>query len=308
MKTKETKIQRAIVVGSLISIAVLVSILIYNYRNQVESLYVKNIDLKTTLEKRDSLVNDLANTFQEIEQNLTFVRNRRGNMTISKNEGFNDQRKAMVADIKLMNEMLIESSKKIEELEKRLKESGLEIKSFRNKIAQLNKIIEEQNTNIKQLSEDLEQRNLMITERDTKITKLNSEIISKNDTIQAKSAIIEEKIYVITEKDNELNKAFFTSGTANQLVKNGVLIKEGGFLGIAKNKVISENFSENSFTQLDIRSISQLPINAKKAKLISVHPDNSYQMIEENDKIAYLKIENPEEFWKLTRFVIVETK
>ena len=193
-------------------------------------------------------------------------------------------------------------------VKKQLKESGLEIKSFRNKIAQLNKIIEEQKTNIKQLSEDLEQRNLMITERDTKITKLNSEIISKNDTIQAKSAIIEEKTYVITEKDNELNKAFFTSGTANQLVKNGVLIKEGGFLGLAKNKVIRDNINENSFTQLDIRNISQLPINAKKAKLISVHPDNSYQMIEENDKIAYLKIENPEEFWKLTRFVIVETK
>jgi uncharacterized coiled-coil protein SlyX len=182
------------------------------------------------------------------------------------------------------------------------------MKAFKNKIVQLNIMIAEQDNNIRQLRAEIEQRDFKISGMDNTITKLHGDIASKDDSIKSKSQVIAEKSQAITEKENEMNKAWIVAGTYDQLVDKGVLTKEGGFLGMSKNVAIRDNLNESGFTKLDIRNIVQFPLNTKKAKLISEHPNHSYRLVEENDKIAYLEIENPEEFWKLTKYVIIETK
>jgi DNA repair exonuclease SbcCD ATPase subunit len=269
---------------------------------------MQNVGLNETIELRDSLVNEMTSTFEQIEENLSFVRNKRDQMILKPQEGQENQKEMLVADIKLMNEMLEESSKKIEELDKKLKNSGFEIKSFKNKIAQLNKSIEEQNNSIQQLRAEIEQRDYKISEMDSQIASLQTDIAEKEDSLFSKSQAIANKSQTIVEKENEINKAFVAVGTHDQLIKNGVLTKEGGFLGIGKNIVIRDDLNQDYFTKLDIRNTNQFPLNSKKVKLISEHPVNSYTLVEENDKIAYLEIENPDEFWKLTKYVIVETK
>src|SRR5690606_23582766 len=107
----------------------------------------------------------------------------------------------------------------------------------------------------------------------------------------------------------ELNKAYWVQGTFKELKENEVLEKEGGFLGfIGKNKTIKKNLNVESFTELDIRETEIIPLNAKKVEMISEHSDNSYRLIYQDDLVSYLKIENPEEFWKLTRFAVIEVK
>lgn len=124
----------------------------------------------------------------------------------------------LVADVKLMNEILEESSIKIDELDKKLKSSGFEIKSFKNKIAKLNLMITEQDNNIQLLRTEIEQRDYKIAEMDVKLAKLQVDIASKVDSIVTKSQIIAEKSQTIVERENEMNKAFFVAGTYEQLV------------------------------------------------------------------------------------------
>jgi peptidoglycan hydrolase CwlO-like protein len=308
METERKSVIIGITVVLLVLVALATGLIIFKDKAQIEQLYQQNEKLSSTIEVRDSLVNEMTNTFDEIEQNLTFVRNKRDQMISVPQEGGQNSKEILVADIKLMNEMLEESSKKIEELDKKLSASGVQIKSFKNKIAQFTKNIEEQDNLIQQLKAELEDRDYKISQMDRTIVELRGDIAVKDDSIQTKSQVIAEKSRTITEKENQLNKAYFVAGTVNQLVQNGVLDKEGGLLGIGKNKTISDNLNESYFTQLDIRNANQIPINKKKAKLISEHPNNSYRLVEENDKIAYLEIENPEEFWKITKYAIVETK
>ncbi len=307
----ETKV-KTIVSWSTLAVLVLVvligGVVLVNDKNQIESLNQENRNLNAVIETRDSLVNDMAGTFDEIEQNLTFIKEKRGQLVLAQKEGNKSRKETLVADIKLMNEMLAESSKKIEDLEKKLKSSGIDIKSYKNKIAQLTKTIGEQDESIKQLQAELDQRDFTIAEKDVQLAKLNEDILSKKDSLLKKSEIIAEKSQVIVEKENEMNKAYFAAGTHRELIEKGVLTKEGGFLGIGKNVSIKDDLNERYFTQLDIRNTNQFPLNAKKAKLITEHPANSYKLVEENDKIAYLEIENPREFWKLSKYVIVETK
>lgn len=308
MRTEKQTVVAGVSALFLLLVIVIAGIIILKDKTQIEQLNQQNSNLNTTIEVRDSLVNEMTSTFDEIEQNLTFVRNKRAQMVVVPQEGVENQKEILVADIKLMNEMLEESSIKIDELDKKLKASGIDIKSFKNKIAQLNKSVMEQDNNIQQLRTEVEQRDYKIAEMDVQIVQLKSDIASKEDSIETKSQIIAEKSQTIVEKENEMNTAFFVAGTYDELVNKGVLTKEGGFLGIAKNVTIRDDVKESNFTRLDMRNASQFPINTKKAKLVSEHPDNSYRLVEQNDKIAYLEIENPREFWKLTKYVIVETK
>jgi hypothetical protein len=308
METDRKTILNGVAAVLLLLVVVIAGVIILNKKGEIETLNQQNADLHETIELRDSLVNDMTSTFQQIEENLTFVRNKRDQMVLKPQEGQRNQKQMLVDDIKLMNEMLAESSAKIEELDKKLKNSGFEIKSFRNKIAQLTKSIEEQDNSIQQMRAEIEQRDYKISEMGNQLVALQTDIAAKEDSLVSKSQVIADKSQTIVERENEINKAYVAVGTHDQLLKNGVLTKEGGFLGIGKSLVINDNLNQDYFTKLDIRNTNQFPINSKKVKLISEHPANSYTLVEQNDKIAYLEIENPDEFWKLTKYVIVETK
>ena len=188
MKTERKTVLAGISGLLILLVIVIAGMVILKNKTQIEQLNQQNSNLTTTIEVRDSLVNEMTRTFDEIEQNLTFVRNKRAEMVTIPQEGVKNQKEILVADVKLMNEMLEESSIKIDELDKKLKSSGIEIKSFKNKIVQLNKMITEQDNNIQQLRTEIEQRDYKIAEMDVKLVKLQSDIASKDDSIVIKSS------------------------------------------------------------------------------------------------------------------------
>jgi len=127
------------------------------------------------------------------------------------------------------------------------------------------------------------------------------QIAQQTDTLQVKEQLIEEKT-------NELNKGYVAFGTFKELAANGVVTKDGGFLGIGKHVSLQNNLDEAYFTQLDIRDTKTIPLFTNKATIISEHPDSSYTFIEEDGVIAYLEIENPDEFWKISKYAVIELK
>ena len=60
--------------------------------------------------------------------------------------------------------------------------------------------------------------------------------------------------------------------------------------------------------QTDVRDLHRIPVQAKKAVLVTDHPASSYEMVKEDDMIAYLEIKDPEAFWKLSKYAVVEVK
>jgi hypothetical protein len=109
--------------------------------------------------------------------------------------------------------------------------------------------------------------------------------------------------------DEQLHKAYWTFGTFKELKENGVVAREGGILGIlGTNKTLNKELNHNYFTELDIRSTQTIPLYAKKAEVISEHSDSSYRFVYQDDLIAYLEIEDPNEFWKLTKYAVIEVK
>ncbi|WP_321368759.1 hypothetical protein [uncultured Draconibacterium sp.] len=299
------KIQNAISIGLVVIIVVAALVGISTYtekKTEIIDLQTQNANINQDLQERDSMVNELVGAFDEIEQNLKYIKEKRQVLSIeSQKEGNYDKKKAIVEDIALMNEMLEKSSEHIEDLEKKLKNSGFQISSFKKKIDALNQNIEEQNIQIVALQKQIEERDVMLADMSQKIDTMEIQIAQANDSLMQKQLVIDEKTY-------QLNKGFIAYGTYKELEENGVLTKDGGFLGLGKHITLKKNLDQDYFTELNIRDTKSIPLFSNKATVISEHPDSSYSFVEQDGVIAYLNIDNPDEFWKISKYAVIEIK
>jgi|WetSurMetagenome_2_1015567.scaffolds.fasta_scaffold11725_3 hypothetical protein len=285
-----------------IVLIVIIGVLIVNRKEaRIDQLSSQTQNLGEVIAKRDSILNDLFTTFSEIESSLTYIKQKRGQLEIQQQEGVTNQKESILSDIKLLDLMLENNNQKIVELDKKLRKSGIQLESLNKRILELTQNIEVQNSEITKLKQTIEDRNLQIAELNTKVDGLVSEVGLKDKTLSEKSEII-------TRQDKELNKGFLTFGTFKELKENGVLTKEGGFLGIGRNKSLRGNLKDDSFIKLDIRETREIPLFSKKASFITEHPDSSYHFVSDKGLITYLEIEKPEEFWKYSKYAVIETR
>lgn len=292
-----------IIVASLILLAVVGGgAYVLNQKNdQIQTLVMEKNSLNQSIQMKDSLVNDMENTFAEIESNMTFIKEKRSQIATLQSEGGKNKKQLIAEDVKLMNTMLEESSKKIADLEAKLKKSGLNLKSYEKRLQALNETIEKQNTEIAELKKTVDTQNASLAEFDTRVKKLNSDIQQQTDTINYKQN-------VIVDRTNKLNTAYYTLGNFKKLKEEGIVSREGSLLGVGGSKAIQENFDSKYFTEVDIRQTKTIPLNVKKAVVISEHPTSSYKLVEENGQIAYLQIENPAEFWRISKYAVIQVK
>ncbi len=292
-----------IIVAFLILISLIGGgVYVYNQKqDEIKTLTMEKSDLNQTIQKRDSIVNDMEGTFAEIESNMSFIREKRSQIATLQTEGGKNKKQLIAEDVKLMNTMLEESSKKIADLEAKLRKSGMNIKSYEKRLQALNETIEAQNTEIAGLKNEIEGKNANIAELGTKVQDLNSNIQQQADTINYKQK-------VIVDKTDKLNTAHFALGTFKKLKEEGIVSREGAVLGVGGGKAIQGNFDTKYFTDVDIRQTKTIPLNVKKAVVISEHPSSSYKLVEENGQIAYLQIEDPAEFWRISKYAVIQVK
>ena len=65
------------------------------------------------------------------------------------------------------------------------------------------------------------------------------------------------------------------------------------------------------FTTIDRTKTNIVPIHQKKPQVVSKHPANSYEIVmDDTDKsvAAYLRITDPAQFWKYTKYLVITTR
>ncbi|MEN8116828.1 MAG: hypothetical protein ABFS16_07600 [Bacteroidota bacterium] len=304
----KTKVITLIVAVLAVAAIILSGVIVNSSRQEVNQLNSKKVELENNLTERDSLVNEFISAFDTIEHSLTFINERRSQLILENTETNPSRQEAIISDIKMMNTMLEESSNKIEELEKKLKSSGIQLRSFRNKIARMNKNIEQQNQQIDELKYQVEKQNEELAMVASQKDSLQNEVFSIQDSVILKEEIIQQKEEIIDLQISEINKGYLAYGTVTELIENDVITKEGGFLGIGRNKTLQNNFNEDYFTKIDINENRSFLLNAKKVNFISEHPSDSYKLVEEEGLITKLEIENPNDFWKVSNYAVIEVK
>ena len=80
-------------------------------------------------------------------------------------------------------------------------------------------------------------------------------------------------------------------------------IIETGFL--RKTKVLEGDYEINYFTKGDKRTLTEIPLHSKKAKIYTKHPEGTYE-IADNDGVKTLLITDPTRFWSLSNFLVIQ--
>ena len=252
--------------------------------------------LALKLFERDSLVNDYVETLNQIEMDLMAIKEKENLLDVQSQdpELAKDTKVQIAEDIQLIYSLIEENKKKVADLSRKLKNSGVEIAALNEKVRYLTGVIEERDSSMVALNQQLQDRDIMIADLNTQKGELETVVADQKNTI--------------AQQTNELNKAYFASGNYKELREKGIIAKDGGFLGLGKSKSLQDTVSTKYFEKIDITLTKSIPVNAKKAELITEHPSGSYEWVEENDQIVSMVINNPQEFWKISKFAVLETK
>ena len=97
-----------------------------------------------------------------------------------------------------------------------------------------------------------------------------------------------------------MNKAWYVIAKKKALKEQNIL-KMGDVMEQAD--VVKDDFIE-----IDIRNVAEIPVGAKKARLLSAHPEGSYEIVKAADGMAVVKILAPQTFWSVTRYLVVRVR
>lgn len=266
---------------------------------------------QTLLAERDSLYTEAVaakggfdkalNTINEIEVALESVRAAEGIIMMESEEGNTNK---AVSEINAIQQTLQENRNKIDELEKQLAAQGTQSKALNQTVKRLKKQLEEKDTYINSLKDELQQSRQQIAELNTQVSDLNESIENLNENIDVLNVQNAAQQATIQNQDAALNTVWVCIATQQVLKEKGI-IKGGLFQA---NEISKQGFDKNQFMQADMRELTNVPLNTKKATIITTHPEGSYEIVENEEGSKVLNIKDKEAFWSMTKYLVISIK
>lgn len=253
---------------------------------ELDSLKAENERLKAEAMTKDKSIDEFLQSLNEIEENLTAIKEREKIVRIASTsmENQNTKQEQIAADINMIGQLLLENKSKIASLNKKLKAAGI-------KSAELEKIIEGLNKKL--------------DEKNNEIASLKEELTIANAALEKLFVEYNQRLEELDDKTGKLNTAYYVIGTKKELLEKGVITKEGGFIGIGKTNKLKSDFNKEYFTKIDVTTTSSIPLLTKKANVITTHPSGSYKIEGSKDKAEKLVISNPEDFWSTSKYLVI---
>lgn len=252
---------------------------------ELARLKSENRDLQNQLENKDSALNDAIMLFNEIEENLAMINLKDDEIRLRSTnvELAEDGKQWILQEIQNINYLREANQKKVEELNKMLKADNLQIQELQTMVNNLMGQIQLQ-------EEEIEMLRLELSDLDREYVEL----------LEA----YQEQTQITVETLQELNKVFYAYGTEEELVSNGVIVKEGGFIGFNKKVHLKDDFNDEYFTQIDLQKDKTIQVTGSKFRFITDHPSTAYTTVTngQNHKIT---INDPNSFWKVSRYLVI---
>src|SRR5690606_21531776 len=140
----------------------------------------------------------------------------------------------------------------------------LQIEEFKTMVASLMNKIEVQEEEIEMLRVEL--------------ADLDKEYVELLEAYQEQSQIAAETI-------RELNTVYYAYGTEQELIDNGVIVKEGGFIGMGKKTSLKGDLNDSYFTKIDLSKQKQIDVmGTGKVRFITDHPSSAYSVVSSGQK------------------------
>ncbi|MBS5020240.1 MAG: hypothetical protein KHZ60_09255 [Alistipes sp.] len=252
--------------------------------------------LELVVSAKDSLINAVFADINAISENLALIKSRENLITVAgEAEGGRRPVEEISNDIKAIDRLLRENRSKIESLQRSaalLRKANLRIDGLEKMIADMNRQLAEKKTEVEQLRESL--------------VRMGDEVKSLTEEVAVRSAEVENLSGEKVELQNQLNTVYYIVGAEKEL-RDAQIINKQGFIG--RTLTVGRNSNFDSFTMADSRLLTEIPVGQKKATLVTSHPEGSYELVTDSNKIVEkLLITDPVRFWESSKILIISYK
>lgn len=290
MKNKMKHIATAAALGVVALLASCVS------RQVVVEAESRSDSLELVVSAKDSLINAVFADINAISENLALIKSRENLITVAgEAEGGRRPVEEISNDIKAIDRLLRENRSKIESLQRSvalLRKANLRIDGLEKMIADMNRQLAEKKTEVEQLRESL--------------VRMGDEVKSLTEEVAVRSAEVENLSGEKVELQNQLNTVYYIVGAEKEL-RDAQIINKQGFIG--RTLTVGRNSNFDSFTMADSRLLTEIPVGQKKATLVTSHPEGSYELVTDSNKIVEkLLITDPVRFWESSKILIISYK
>jgi hypothetical protein len=258
--------------------------------SQLKSVREHDSLLGLKSQEQDSTITAYIKSFNDIQDNLDSIKNKAHIMTVnsSGSEGV-DKKAAIISDMKFISTLMMKNRAELADMKKKLGASGVKNAELEKMIAHLTEELTEKDADIEALQSQLAETN----------ANLKSEISKFNDSM----GVINHQHQVIAEQ----NTVYYAIGTTKELKNMGVIMKEGGVLGIGGTETLKPNTNPADFISADMYSVHALPLFSKLDKIITTHPNNSYT-ISGDKKADSIIITDQKLFWSESKYLVIVVK
>ncbi len=253
----------------------------------IDGLNVELAQVNSEMENVMGILNDVQEGFQQINEAENRV-----NVNNAENSPAN-VKEQLKADMAFIQAKMKENRERIAELEERANKGDKTAAALRRTIKSLKAELAAKEEQIAALQAELETKNVRIQQLDTEVANLTSD---KNDLIAKNNA----KEQVIANQDKAMHTAWYVIAKKKSLKEQNIL-KRGDVMEQA-------NVNKDGFTEIDIRNVVEIPVGAKKASLLSAHPEGSYELVKGEDGLVTLKVLDAQNFWSVTRYLVIRAK
>ncbi|MCI7464912.1 MAG: hypothetical protein MSB01_01290 [Bacteroidales bacterium] len=243
----------------------------------------KDAELETLfqqLNEIDASLGEIAKTYGEVAQASDIS-----------GEVNKDAVSSIRSKITTISNILASDREKLAAVSARISKNQRQNKQLQTFVSNLEERIKEQEMQIQSLTEELQKKNVKIDE------------LTKNvENLESASKQKDKKIMQI---EDEKNTAYFAIGTKKELRAKNLIDRKGGFIGLGKADVLSNNTDFASLTKIDTRNTQEIPLTGKKIKIVTSHPTSSYSLEGDETRPTSIRITNPDLFWKASKCLII---
>lgn len=265
-----------------------------NKEEEMQQAKLKSVSADDSLlnikaREQDSTITAYIKSMNDIEDNLDSIKRKAKIIQVSGSTEGADKKETIISDMKYIGSLMMKNKEQLAAMRKKLAESGSKNEELQKMIAHL--------------TEEL-------NEKDSDIALLQSQLAESNANLKAEMDKFNDSMKVIARQNatiSEQNMVYYAVGTTKELKNKGVIMKEGGVLGVGGTEQLKSNTNTAYFTSADYHNVTVLPLYSKFDKIITSHPNGSYK-ISGNKQADSLIITDQKLFWSESKYLVVVVK
>jgi hypothetical protein len=244
--------------------------------------------------QQDSLLDVFRGELEDISKTIEGVGVRNGLLELDSAEGQVLSKESILAKVSAIDDLLNKNQSELQQVYDRMRKNKV-------KNDELEKLVQSMQSRMAEREQEIDELMKLLVDKDVMI----EDIKARMDTMRRNNIELTEDMIAM---DEEMHLVYYIVGDKNELKDKGVVTKEGGILGLGGSKRLDVGKLDTElFTEVDQRELKDIPLYAKKAKLITNHPEGSYSFEADGDGgVESLVIKDRKQFWKASDYLVIE--